>query len=30
VLRYAVALAWVIAGGALYAAQILSRVAELA
>jgi hypothetical protein len=30
VLRYAAALAWVIAGGALYAWQILGRLAELA
>jgi hypothetical protein len=27
---YVLALAWVIAGGALYALQILSRLAELA
>jgi hypothetical protein len=28
--RYVVALAWVIAGGALYAWQILNRLADLA
>jgi hypothetical protein len=30
VLRYAVALAWVVTGAALYAWQILSRLADLA
>jgi hypothetical protein len=30
VLRYVLALAWVITGGVLYAWQILSRLAELA